>query len=552
MNFCMRNELINEYILPTRIVTQSDNVVNSDVLFSNAENQVFLTENKVLNCKGKGYVILDFGKEVCGGIRILSHRFIGNASVNNIRIRFGESVNETCAEIDEKNAGNHHSVRDMLVSLPCLCDQTFGDTGFRFVRIDFLDENTEYNLINIYASIWHRDIDFKGSFECDDELVNQIFETSKYTLYLTMQNYLWEGVKRDRLVWVGDMQQQILAITYLFGQNSIVEKSLKESVLKNPLPCWFGNIPSYSVLLIQIVYEYYLKTKNTEFVMQLLPYIEGLLNQLDKCVEDNGNIDYSKTDADARHGNFIDWPTSRSSEGKYGINYLFTYVLNNLKCLYSNLGLTVNPLCDDIIARLAKVEYFDVQCKQFVALGFLADKINKEETAQKLTLGGAKGLSTFMSYYICKALAKSAGMENAIEILKEYYGGMLSRGATTFWEDFDIEWLKDSGRIDEFTPEGKKDLHGDFGQFCYKGFRHSLCHGWSCGPISFLFEDVLGVNVVDAGCKTIMIKPNLGNLTYCKGSFPTPFGNVYIEHKVINGKVESKIDAPSQIKIIKG
>ena len=59
-----------------------------------------------------------------------------------------------------------------------------------------------------------------------------------------MQNYLWEGVKRDRLVWVGDMQQQVLAITYLLGKNDIVEKSLKESVLKNPLPCWFGNIPS--------------------------------------------------------------------------------------------------------------------------------------------------------------------------------------------------------------------------------------------------------------------------------------------------------------------
>ena len=95
------------------------------------------------------------------------------------------------------------------------------------------------------------------------------------------------------------------------------------------------------------------------------------------------------------------------------------------------------------------------------------------------------------------------------------------------------------------------DLHGDFGEFCYKGFRHSLCHGWSCGPISFLFEDVLGIKVLDAGCESIMIKPNLGNLTYCKGVFPTPKGKVFIEHSVINGKVESKIDAPSEIKIIK-
>lgn len=547
----MRNELINEYVLPTRIVAQSDNVVNSNILFSNSENQVFLTENKFLNCKGKGYIILDFGREVCGGIRILSHRFVGETCRNNVRIRFGESVSEVCAEIGEKNAGNYHSVRDITVFLPCLCDQTFGDTGFRFVRIDFIDDETEYNLINIYASIWRRDIDFKGYFECNDDLLNQIFETSKYTLYLTMQNYLWEGIKRDRLVWVGDMQQQILAITYLFGENDIVEKSLKKSVLKNPLPCWFGNIPSYSVLFIQIVYEYYLKVKNTQFVLELMPYLEGVLRQLDESIDHNGNIDYSKINADARYGNFIDWPTSDSNECEYGINYLITYTLKNFKKLYLDLGLTINPLCDKVISKLAKVDCFDVKVKQFVALGYLAGKFTSAETAKKLTVGRAKGLSTFMSYYILKALSQTAGMVDALAILKEYYGGMLSRGATTFWENFDVEWLKNSGRIDKLPVKGQKDLHGDFGEYCYKGFRHSLCHGWSCGPIQFLFEEVLGVNVISSGCRVISIKPNLGDLTYCKGTFPTPYGNVYIKHKVVNGIINTKIDAPKQIKIIK-
>jgi len=548
----MINELINEFVLPTRIVAQSNNVKNSNVLFSNSENQVFLTENKLLTCKGKGYIILDFGKEYCGGIRILTHRFIGQNSFGNIRIRFGESVSETCAEIGEKNAGNYHSTRDILFTLPCLCDQTIGDTGFRFVRIDFLNEETEYNLINIYASIWHRNIDFNGSFECDDEELNKIFETAKYTLFLTMQKHLWEGVKRDRLVWVGDMQQQVLAITYLLGKNDIVEKSLKESVLKNPLPCWFGNIPSYSVLLIQIIYDYYLKVKNTEFVLEMLPYMEGVLEQLNQCVDDNGNIDYSKIKADGRNGYFIDWPTYSTRDAKIGNNYLYINIINNFKKLYTDLGLKQNSLCDELLIKLNRIKNYDVEYKQIVALGYLANKISKDEAKTKLITGGAKGLSTFMSYYILKALSESSGIKTTLNILKEYYGGMLSRGATTFWEDFDVEWLEGSGRIDEFTPKGKKDLHGDFGQFCYKGFRHSLCHGWSCGPISFLFEDVLGVKVLGAGCETIMIKPNLGNLTYCKGTFPTPKGKVYIEHKVVNGKVETKIDAPSEIKILRG
>ena len=35
-------------------------------------------------------------------------------------------------------------------------------------------------------------------------------------------------------------------------------------------------------------------------------------------------------------------------------------------------------------------------------------------------------------------------------------------------------------------------MHGDNGAHCYSGFRHSLCHGWSAGPVPFLAEAVLG------------------------------------------------------------
>ena len=105
-----------------------------------------------------------------------------------------------------------------------------------------------------------------------------------------------------------------------------------------------------------------------------------------------------------------------------------------------------------------------------------------------LVEGGAKGLSTFMSYFILKAIAETSGVDIAVNIMKEYYGAMLDRGATTFFEDFNMEWLEGSSRIDEFPKEGEKDLHGDYGAFCYVGFRHSFCHGWSAGVIMFIEE----------------------------------------------------------------
>ena len=66
---------------------------------------------------------------------------------------------------------------------------------------------------------------------------------------------------------------------------------------------------------------------------------------------------------------------------------------------------------------------------------------------------------------------------------------MLDLGATSFFENFEYDWVKESCRIDELNKGNKKDLHRDHGDHCYKGFRHSLCHGWSVGPISFLIEE---------------------------------------------------------------
>ena len=99
-------------------------------------------------------------------------------------------------------------------------------------------------------------------------------------------------------------------------------------------------------------------------------------------------------------------------------------------------------------------------------------------------------MSTFMSYYILKAVA-SFDREAAVSMMKEYYGAMLDKGATTFWEDFDLAWVEGSGRIDEFPQNGEKDIHGDYGAYCYVGFRHSLCHGWSAGVIAFMKEENL-------------------------------------------------------------
>ena len=139
------------------------------------------------------------------------------------------------------------------------------------------------------------------------------------------------------------------------------------------------------------------------------------------------------------------------------------------------------------IKRRLNLQPMNVEAKkQVIALKYFATGELTDEEYAKLVDGGTKGFSTFMSYYILTTIA-TRDEKLAIELMKEYYGAMLDRGATTFWEDFNMEWLEGSGRIDEID-ETKKDIHGDYGAFCYVGLRHSLCHGWSAGVAKFIKE----------------------------------------------------------------
>ena len=150
-----------------------------------------------------------------------------------------------------------------------------------------------------------------------------------------------------------------------------------------------------------------------------------------------------------------------------------------------------------------------------------------------------------------EALAKAGKYDAAMKIMSDYWGAMLDLGATTFWEDLTYENVVNAAPIDQIVPEGKFDIHADGGDFCYKGLRHSLCHGWASGPTAWLSRYVLGVMPLEPGCTVVEVEPHLGSLNHARGTFPTPHGVIQIEHvKQPNGTICTKIQAPPGVKIV--
>ena len=557
-----KDELTKYYLAPQRIIWMSDSIqgviTNSQILLQKGTNQPYFGQQPVcrfVNKKGYAGMVLDFGKEIHGGIQLTTSQ--SNRVTRKVRIRFGESVSETMSDVIgdgttglEGGATNHHAMRDFIATLPGYGTLEVGNSGFRFVRIDLIEADSILALKEVRAIAKLRDLPYLGSFKCSDERLNTIWLTGAYTVHLNMQDYLWDGIKRDRMIWLGDMHPEVMTISNVFGYSELVPKSMDFVRDHTPLPAWMNGISAYSMWWIILQHDWYLYHGKLDYLKQQKDYLLPLLDLFMSKVDSSG-----KENLRGQGMRFLDWPSSENPEGVHaGLQGLLVMAFEKGAVLCDILGEAGKAnACRNMMAKMKKYIPDPNHSKQAASLIALAEivpaaKANREVIA----VGGTKNFSTFFGYYMLEAQAKAGDYQTALDNIRQYWGGMLDMGATTFWEDFNLEEAKTAGRIDEVVPLGKKDFHRDCGAYCFIGLRRSLCHGWASGPTPWLTQNVLGIKVMSPGCKTIKIEPHLGDLQFAEGSFPTPFGVLKVKHvKLADGKIKTDIQAPAGIKIIK-
>jgi len=540
---------VRKHILPKQIVWQSENPLlqeNCEVLMDEGVNNASPWSVQGCILKSGGGICLDYGKEIHGGIKIIS----GNNSnqLDKIRIRFGESISEV---MNEPN--NQHAVHDTVIDIPWHGIVEFGNTGFRYVRIDVPEQDTaspEKSVVEIKevrAVAVYRDLEYKGSFECNDEKLNEIWEVGAYTVHLNMQDYVWDGIKRDRLVWLGDMHPEVKVICSLFDDDGVVPNSLDYAKNQTPVPNWINGISSYSLWWIIIQKDWYLYKGNLEYLLEQKEYLLNILDLLQNYVDNSG----AEILPEAR---FLDWPTKGDDKVVHaGLQALLIWAFDAGAFLCDVIEeKNVSEKCRETIGKLKSQNPDAGKNKQANALKSLAglddpQKINDEV----LAVNPYAEISTFYGYYVLEARAKAGDYKGTLDLIRKYWGGMIEMGATTFWEDFDLEWMENATRIDEMPQPGKKDIHKDFGNYCYKSLRHSLCHGWAGGPTAWLSEYVLGFKPLEPGCRKLLIDPHLGDLDWAEGTLPTPYGVVTVSHKINEkSEIETEVQAPAEIEVV--
>ncbi|MBQ5769799.1 MAG: alpha-L-rhamnosidase [Clostridia bacterium] len=540
------DDRVRKYLLPVRIVKTAGEVSNAEKLLDEKPTQAFLGafDGCVLSGKDAG-VLIDFGSEFHGSLRITTNMINGGVNFASLRVRFGESVSEAMAEPGYKNAGCDHACRDQVIRMSALSTHETNESGYRFAYIT-LTEDDKVELLTVQGVMIYKDLEYKGTFESSDMLLNEIWETAAHTVHMCMQDFLWDGIKRDRLVWMGDMHTEILSILSVFGHNDIVNKSLDFLKSHTPPTTWMNGMPTYSLWWILVNFDLYMRSGDKEYLMAQKEYLTVLAGRLAELVSEDGE--------ELMPGKFLDWPTSEEPVASHeGVQGLMKLALDASAFMLYEMGdEALSETCKEKAILMKKhipAPSDNKAAGAILSLSGIADAVKMNETRFSGT--GAKGYSSLMGGYILNARAEAGDIEGALSDAREFWGGMLQMGATTFWEDFSIDWMKNAGRIDEEVPEGMVDIHGDYGAYCYKGFRHSLCHGWSSGPIPFATEYILGVTPVEPGYKTVRVKGNLGDLEYARGTVPTPKGVISVFHrKGTDGKIATRVEAPEGIEVI--
>lgn len=543
---------VRTFVMPTRVVWTSENgaqssVATPEILLKERHGQVpeglFLAGSgcRLENKGAPASVLVDFGRELHGGVSLASGGLSGKDV--KVRVRFGESVAEAMSELKERGACNDHAIRDGVIDLPWLGMREVGNTGFRFVRVDLVSKGV-LSLESVRAVSLMRPMEMLGSFRCSDERLNRVWATAARTLHLCCQDYIWDGIKRDRLVWMGDMHPEVSSLMAVFGRQDVLPASLDYMRETTPADKWMNTMPSYTLWWLRCQHDWYRYTGDLGYLKAQHAYIGAVFANL---------VNYIGPDDRCTMGGFLDWPTQHNPKAvAAGMQALMLTAFENGAEMANALGdAELEARCRAGAARLRRYVPSPEGSKQvaaLLALSGLADA--KAMDAQVLSKDGVQGVSTFYGYYMLEAMAKAGDVQRGIDTVRNYWGGMLDMGATSFWEDFNVAWTNNAFRIDELPVAGKKDVHGDYGEFCYKGFRHSLCHGWSSGPAAWLIAHVLGVQPTDVGCRTVRVAPFLGDLQWAEGSYPTPQGVVKVRiERMPDGTLKSEIHAPEGVKI---
>ena len=343
-------------------------------------------------------------------------------------------------------------------------------------------------------------------------------------------------------MWSGDAYQSYLINYYLFFDTDIVKRTTYALRGKDPVQQHINTIMDYSFYWIIGIYDYFRFTGDRDFIRDIWPQMESLLQFIISRLNRQGL-------AEGLPGDwvFIDWASAIDKEGPVCAEQMLlaralesaaicAEIAGKDAAEYKSLANSIREKIDQLYWDETKQAYIDsfVSGKGNVTrhanifailFGFVAEEKQNAIVKNVLKNDGVPQITTpYFKFYELEALCAIGETKVALETMLSYWGGMLSLGATTFWEEYD--------------PEQDFPVH--YAMYGDK-FGKSFCHAWGASPIYLLGRYFIGIRPTSDGYATFDCVPNLGGLEWMEGTVPVPGGAVSLYMDGERVKVRSSV-----------
>ncbi len=513
---------LRTYTLTATAVThRTGNLENLEALTSPHSHQPFSVQIPAGTTEENApSLLLDFGREVAGRLLLKSDC---NCEAR-VLLSYGESAGEALS------GKNYLGVN--LLTIPPHGLARGPKSGFRYAWLRFVGgaPRTTFQSVRLEGIAYP--VHYAGSFQSSDPLLNRIWQTAAYTAHLCMQDGVWDAPKRDRGWWAGDLAVSGPVISDVFGDRFLLDQTLTSLI--PPARQDVNGIPGYTALWIVTLADLYRHSGDQAALEARHAALLRLLQQMDSELDASGRF------TNPRHRwLFVDWSPGLfafTSQAEEGTELEFVLAFRDAAWLLNQLGDTAAAMRYDSragwLAAQARQQFRDAdgifsQRWQLNALAVLAGVATPRDYpaiwSKVFSAIGADGtqtqtISPFFNEFLIEAMARMGRRRAALAWMREYWGGMLAEGATSFWEAYDLRWPKQN-------PHLHLQADGTTGYFV------SLAHGWSSGPASWLLQELLGVKATGAGFSSVQIRPDLAGLSWIRGSVATPRGAITVEAK---------------------
>ncbi|MFV0560360.1 MAG: alpha-rhamnosidase [Enterococcus sp.] len=496
--------LMESRIYPEKLVEiQVDSECNKDKLVEREEKVHELGE-------------LAFGRDE-GIVLDLGDHYVGNFSVTidsvgspmdaplYLRIKFAEVASELFSNSEEYDGWLSKSwIQEEYIHLDTLPTTLELPRRYaaRFIELDVIDSSPKWKakftqpLFVAQSSV---SLEQAPKIVIDDPLLERIYTVSVKTLQDCMQTIFEDGPKRDRRLWIGDLRLQALANYATFEDEELVKRCL---YLFGGMTTEEGKIPAnvftmkqvvpddtflfdYSLFFAVILFDYVQYTQDRVVLTDLYDVAKKEIDLAIKQVDAVGRLNLSE-----EWPVFVDW--SNDFEKSTAGQAIMIYTLKRFIQLADIMGDSDIENYRVIVGKMeefSRESLFDESQQQFIiektgevniasqVWMCLAEVMDQKMNRQILTKMineqfPIKNIATpYMYHHVVEALFEAELDEEAIKLMKEYWGAMVELGADTFWEAFKPE-------NPEFSPYGSPIVS-------------SYCHAWSCTPAYLIQKYVL-------------------------------------------------------------